>query len=631
MKQLIMLFAISILTIAILACGPAVGRAVGDAEVDVDATLAEMEPETESEQELYDMLKEIDRLHKEERAELLKALNSSSEVIDELIVLIGDDVDLGNISVSAKNLTDGGADDSDLSDLINRAKSARDREMEILVALENAEKIPWDRVKFLNDQLDTANAELGALNEDLAEAAKDLDHADQLEAKLVDGLKGQDSEYVALARRAEEASEKIDVIGHILKVTFTDDEEETATEKLIRMDGRERMADRLQNCMDDSDLENARVARETCADEAIAFHQEIKSMEPENVDEIDNAAMLSNPDTKDAVYGVLECLEDLEGMMFTMDMIEDPVTGEFIGRAELYRRNCYRNVNKDILQDGGANSINERAAISSSDDAATSLKRKLDSDDMATRQIRKDIREGLDDINDKKFKSSVEELLYDKSLTGQGVEDLMESILDLAQDDLECDPSGIKGEPCDYIDQYESREYYLEEIAMRLHEEYRALDGIKEDRWASFEEPIRAIVNQTAIRIFDNEDMDRLVINEKGEVSIAGDDSFNLEIYSIVREISEAFKSDPDLNDGLNNVDADAFDDVINNVASGLIGGLTVGDNWGMAEEVGGKFESCIDSLIENEKMEVGDAAAECLEFTSSAFSAEFNLENKKD
>ena len=63
MKQLIMLFAISILTIAILACGPAVGRAVGDAEVDVDATLAEMEPETESEQELYDKLKEIARLH----------------------------------------------------------------------------------------------------------------------------------------------------------------------------------------------------------------------------------------------------------------------------------------------------------------------------------------------------------------------------------------------------------------------------------------------------------------------------------------------------------------------------------------------------------------------------------------
>ena len=29
--------------------------------------------------------------------------------------------------------------------------------------------------------------------------------------------------------------------------------------------------------------------------------------------------------------------------------------------------------------------------------------------------------------------------------------------------------------------------------------------------------------------------------------------------------------------------------------------------------------------------MEIGDAAAECLEYTSSAFSAEFNLENKSN
>jgi len=101
MKQLMMLFSVSILTIAIFACGPAVGRAVGDAEVDVDATLAEMEPQTESEQELYDMLKEIDRLHKEERAELLTALSNSSEVIDELLVLIGHDVDLDENSLSA--------------------------------------------------------------------------------------------------------------------------------------------------------------------------------------------------------------------------------------------------------------------------------------------------------------------------------------------------------------------------------------------------------------------------------------------------------------------------------------------------------------------------------------------------
>ena len=156
MKRLIMLFSIAILSISVLACGPAVGRAIGDAEVDVDATLATLEPETEAEQELYDMLKEIDRLHKEERSELLEALTNSSEVIDELIVLIGTDVDLGDIPVSAQNLTDGGADDSDLSDLISRAKSARDREAEILTALEDAEKVPWDRVKFLNEQLDAA-------------------------------------------------------------------------------------------------------------------------------------------------------------------------------------------------------------------------------------------------------------------------------------------------------------------------------------------------------------------------------------------------------------------------------------------------------------------------------------------
>ena len=49
MKQWIMIFSISVLTVTIIACGPAVGRAIGDAEVDVDATLAEIEPETEAE------------------------------------------------------------------------------------------------------------------------------------------------------------------------------------------------------------------------------------------------------------------------------------------------------------------------------------------------------------------------------------------------------------------------------------------------------------------------------------------------------------------------------------------------------------------------------------------------------
>ena len=619
MKQLIMLFSISILTIAIFACGPAVGRAVGDAEVDVDATLAQMEPQTESEQELYDMLKEIDRLHKEERAELLTALSNSSEVIDELLVLIGHDVDLDGNSLSAGSLIDGGAGDADLSDLIGRAKSTRDREEEIQKALENAEKVPWDRIRFLNEQLESANAELGALNEDLSEAAKELDHADQLEAKLVVGLKGQDSEYTALARRAEEASEKIEVIGHILQVAFDGEgEEESATEKLIRLDGREIIAAHLEDCMDDSQSSNSRVAREACADEAIVYHQEMRAVEPTDVDDINNAAMLSDPDTEDAVYGVIECLEDMEDMVFTMDMVEDPVTGDFVGRAELYRRNCYRNVNEDIIAAADGNSPDGRAVISSSDDAATSLKRKLDSEDREARAMRKAIRTGLDDISDKKFKSSVEDLLYDKSLTGKGVETLMGNILNLAQDDLECDPHGIKGEPCDYDDEYYEDD--LEDItgntAMRLHEEICELDGIKDDCWEALEGPIWSIVNQAAESLYS-------------AATALGNDEAYAKLDDISDIISRAILSYPDLAPQFANVDGGALNDVVQNAAAGLVGGITQGDNWGMGEDVSGEFESCINTLVESEDMEIGDAAAECLEYTSSAFSAEFGLGNR--
>ena len=622
MKQWIMIFSISVLTVTIIACGPAVGRAIGDAEVDVDATLAEIEPETEAEKKLYDMLKEIDRLHEEERVELLEALGHSSSVIDELIELIGDDVNLDTTIISAETLTDGGPNDSELTDLITRAKSARDREAEILIALENAEKVPWERVKFLNEQLDAANAELGALNENLNEATKELDHADEIEEKLVNGLKGQDSEYAALARRTEEASEKIQVIGHILKVTFEDEEEESAAEKLLRLDGREKIAEKLEDCMGDSSLENARVARETCKEEAIAYHQEIKSVEPGNVDEIDNVAMLSAPDTEDAVYGVIECLEDMENLAFIAVMVEDTVTGEEVSTSELFRRNCYRNVNQDIVDNSDENASGGRAVISSRDDAATSLKRKLDSDDVATRKIRKAIRTDLDEINDKKFKASVEDLLYDKSLTGQGVEELMENILDLAQDDLECDPRGIKGEPCDYNNEYIEDDLadVTVNTASRLHEEICELDGMDENCWETLEGPILDIVDQTAGSLY----ADGITTeNRNGEIYAKLDDLFE--------EISEAVKADSNLDAQFNKVDDDALDDVLKNAAAGLISGLTEGDNWGMAEQVGGEFEACIDSLLNKENMEIGDAAAECLEYTSSAFSAEFNLENKSN
>ena len=64
MKQWIMIFSISVLTVTIIACGPAVGRAIGDAEVDVDATLAEIEPETEAEKVIFSETHEVERIGK---------------------------------------------------------------------------------------------------------------------------------------------------------------------------------------------------------------------------------------------------------------------------------------------------------------------------------------------------------------------------------------------------------------------------------------------------------------------------------------------------------------------------------------------------------------------------------------
>ena len=300
-----------------------------------------------------------------------------------------------------------------------------------------------------------------------------------------------------------------------------------------------------------------------------------------------------------------------------MDMVEDPLTGDFIGRAELYQRNCYRNVNESIVASADGNSPDGRAVISSSNDAATSLKRKLDSEDREARAIRKAIRTGLDDISDKQFKSNVEDLLYDKSLTGEGVETLMGNILNLAQDDLECDPHGIKGEPCDYDDEYyeDDLEDITSNTAMRLHEEICELDGMKDDCWEALEDPIWSIVNQAAESLYST-------------ATTLGSDEAYAKLNGISDVISNAILSYPNLALQFANVDGDALNDVVQNAAAGLVGGITQGDNWGMGGAVSGEFEICINTLVESDDMEIGDAAAECLEYTSSAFSAEFGLGN---
>ena len=345
----------------------------------------------------------------------------------------------------------------------------------------------------------------------------------------------------------------------------------------------------------------------------------MRAVEPTDVDDINNAAMLSDPDTEDAIYGVIDCLEEMEYMAFTMDMVEDPVTGDFIGRAELYQRNCYRNVNENIVASADGNAPDGRAAISSSGDTATSLKRKLDSEDREARAIRKAIRTGLDDISDKQFKSNVEDLLYDKSLTGEGVETLMGNILNLAHDDLECDPHGIKGEPCDYDDEYYEDD--LEDItgntAMRLHEEICELDGIKDDCWESLEDPIWSIVNQAAESLYST------------PIALGSDEAY-AKLDDISHVISSAILSYPFLALQFASVDGDALNDVIQNASARLVGGITQGDDWGMAQAVSSDFEDCI-KILESKGADLGDAAAECLGYTSSAFSAEFNLGKKND
>ena len=155
---------------------------------------------------------------------------------------------------------------------------------------------------------------------------------------------------------------------------------------------------------------------------------------------------------------------------------------------------------------------------------------------------------------------------------------------------------------------------------MRLHEEICELEGMKENCWEDLEQPILTIVEQTADELYSD------------AVSLeSSDDELYGKLDDIFVEIAQAVEDDPNLDEHFNDIDDNDLDDVIRNAAAGLIGGLTDGDNWGMAEDVGGEFQSCIDSLIEEEDMEIGDAAAECLEYSSSAFSAEFGLGNKNN
>ena len=83
MKQLIMLFAISILTIAIFACGPAVGRAVGDAEVVVDLKARILDIQINKVDPVIKELQEISAQIAPIEAEIQELEDSKSKLYEE--------------------------------------------------------------------------------------------------------------------------------------------------------------------------------------------------------------------------------------------------------------------------------------------------------------------------------------------------------------------------------------------------------------------------------------------------------------------------------------------------------------------------------------------------------------------
>ena len=83
MKQLIMLFAISILTIAIFACGPAIGRAVGDAEVVVDLKARILDIQTNKVDPVIKELQEISAQIAPIEAEIQELEDSKSKLYEE--------------------------------------------------------------------------------------------------------------------------------------------------------------------------------------------------------------------------------------------------------------------------------------------------------------------------------------------------------------------------------------------------------------------------------------------------------------------------------------------------------------------------------------------------------------------
>ena len=441
MKQLMLVIAISILSVAALACGPAVGRAVGDAQVDVDATLAEMgEPTTEAEKELYAMMKEIDRLHKEEREDLLGALDDSGNIINNLVGVIdslGNELDEETLIKIGSVIASGQDVDAFFQGVREQAYQNSAREDEINKLLQNEERATWDRIKFLNEQLDKANAEKAGIKKDLDKAHVNLDKADKDENKWIKSNLDKEQEKQILEVRMERAAGKFEVVTAMIDQVLGDEDDDAADapsafEKSAEEAGRYQAAGIFHDCLVDWGVEVKETTREEMKHCRQGVIDELDSLGTKTV-KIENGEVISEPN-----YVALLDLDDVKEVVDTfMHCAQSADAVRIIGPAVEGCKMEAKEMHHDAA--GHGSSFTDHFA------------NKIAGDNADARRTRKFIDVKAEAIGDPDFQDKVNKVMYQPGRSKDEVRDSFKSLLNEAKEDLHCDPQGLRAKRCDDI------------------------------------------------------------------------------------------------------------------------------------------------------------------------------------
>ena len=441
MKQLMLIIAISILSVAALACGPAVGRAVGDAQVDVDATLAEMgEPTTEAEKELYAMMKEIDRLHKEEREELLGALDDSGNIINNLVGVIdslGNELDEETLIKIGSVIASGQDVDLFFQGVREQAYQNSAREDEINKLLQNEERATWDRIKFLNEQLDKANAEKAGIKKDLDKAHVNLDKADKDEDKWIKSNLDKEQEKQILEVRMGRAADKFEVVSALLTEVLGDEGTDAAKapsdfEKSAEEAGRYQAAAFYNNCLVDWGVDVKKATREEMKH---CRHQVLEELDKlgTQIVEIENGEVISKPNylptlDRDDVVDVVDAFTHCTQAANAVRIIGPALEG------------CKMEAKK-VHHD----------AAGSGDSFTDQVANRISGNNADARRTRKFLDVKAENIGDRKFTENLEKVMYRKGGSKDEMRDALKGMIDNAKSDLDCDPQGTKAQRCDDI------------------------------------------------------------------------------------------------------------------------------------------------------------------------------------